>query len=251
MAFILDAACLCHTGRIRKNNEDNFFFHAQILKAENDGMECPAVMWEKLHRDCCLAVFDGMGGENFGELASYAAAEYMQKSVRKGRGWFVPVRKYLQTLCTGTNEAVVGKAEELCTDRMGSTLAALYVSNKRVYACNLGDSRAYRLRGEVLRQLSKDHVGKREGCQKAPLIQYLGIDPEYCRIEAFIAEDKLKKGDQYLLCSDGLTDMLTDPEITDILKKKQSVQETVRELTDKALENGGKDNVTAIVCRII
>lgn len=249
----IEAACLCNTGRVRKNNEDNFYFDGGCLEAENNGLEQPLTMVRPLLRDTFVAVFDGMGGENFGEFASYAAAECMKQSAYRTKDYFVPERKVLNSLAQKINRAVVARQKEFCTDRMGSTMVAFYFSLGYAYVCNLGDSRAYRLRKGELEQLSVDHVEKREGHQskKAPLTQHLGIDPEEMLIEPYIARDTLALGDQYLLCSDGLTDMLTDEEISEIMATAPTAEDCVRKLVAAALANGGKDNVTVIVCRIL
>lgn len=253
MPYILDAACLCNTGKVRKNNEDNFFFDGRCLEVENDGLKHPVTMTKTLRRELCVAVFDGMGGENFGEYASFAAADCMQYMTRKLKDYFIPERKFLNRMCLTINEAVVAKQQEYCTDRMGSTMVALYFSHGYVYVCNLGDSRAYRLRNGEFLQLSEDHVEKREGQQrkKAPLTQHLGIDPENFLIEPYIAKGELERGDQYLLCSDGLTDMLSNLEIDEIMYASLSAEECAQKLVDAALEKGGRDNVTVIVCRIL
>lgn len=251
MAYILDAACGCNTGKVRKNNEDNFFFDGRCLEADNSGLKHPVTMTKALRRELCVAIFDGMGGENFGEVASFAAADCMQYTTRKLKDYFIPERKFLNSLCMKINDAVVAKQQELCTERMGSTMVALYFSHGYVYVCNLGDSRAYRLRDGEFLQLSVDHLEKREQTRKkAPLTQHLGISPENFLIEPYIAKGELKRGDQYLLCSDGLTDMLTNLEIDGIMSSTESAEDCVKKLIDAALEKGGKDNVTAIVCRI-
>ena len=251
MAYILDAACGCNTGKIRKNNEDNFFFDGRCLEADNSGLKHPVTMTKTLRRELCVAIFDGMGGENFGEVASFAAADCMQYTTRKLKDYFIPERKFLNSLCMKINDAVVAKQQELCTERMGSTMVALYFSHGYVYVCNLGDSRDYRLRDGEFLQLSVDHLEKREQTRKkAPLTQHLGISPENFLIEPYIAKGELKRGDQYLLCSDGLTDMLTNLEIDGIMSSTESAEDCVKKLIDAALEKGGKDNVTAIVCRI-
>ncbi len=251
MQYILDAACLCSTGRVRKNNEDNFYFDGRCLEAENDGLKHPVTMTRTLRREVCVAIFDGMGGENYGEYASFAAAECMQSMTRSLKDYFIPERKFLERTCMKINEAVVARQQELCTEYMGSTMAALYFSHGFVYVCNLGDSRAYRLRDGEFMQLSVDHVENRGGQKKAPLTQHLGISPEDYLIEPYIAKGALRSGDQYLLCSDGLTDMLKNIEIADIMSKTASAEECAQKLVDAALEKGGRDNVTAIVCRIL
>lgn len=253
MPFTLDAACLCNMGKIRKNNEDNFFFDGRCLEEENNGLKHPVTMTKVLHREVCVAIFDGMGGENFGESASFAAADCMQSITRKLKDYFIPERKFLSRMCMKLNDAVVIKQQELCTERMGSTMVALYFSHGYVYVCNLGDSRAYRLRDGEFLQLSVDHIEKREGQsrKKAPLTQHLGISSELFLIEPYIAKGELKHGDLYLLCSDGLTDMLTNIEIDEIMSSTVTVEECTQKLVNAALERGGKDNVTVIVCKVL
>ena len=252
MRFTLDAACMCSTGRVRKNNEDNFFFDGRCLESDNSGLKHPVTMTKTLRREVCVAIFDGMGGENFGELASFAAADCMQNTTRRLKDYFIPERRFLHEMCLRINEAVLEKQRELCTDHMGSTMVALYFSHDYVYVCNLGDSRAYRLRDGEFLQLSVDHVEKREDQpkKKMPLTQHLGISPEDFLIEPYIAKGELKAGDIYLLCSDGLTDMLSNLEIDEILSSGDSPEECAQKLVDAAHENGGKDNVTVIVCRV-
>ena len=253
MALILDAACFCSTGKVRKNNEDNLYFDGRILEAANDGLKHPVSMTRELRREVCVAVFDGMGGGNYGEMASFTAASCMQKNMLKLNEFFIPEREFLQRICQELNDAVTEKTEELKTEHMGSTMTALYFSHNYVYVCNLGDSRAYRLRNGEFLQLSADHVEKRgeEPRRKQPLTQYLGIPKDLLRIDPYIAKGELERGDQYLLCSDGLTDMLSNLEIDEVLTRGLPTEETVKALIDKALENGGKDNVTAILCRIL
>ena len=161
-------------------------------------------------------------------------------------------KKYLFRLSLSLNEAVLQAKREQCTDRMGTTMVALYFSGRYVYVCNIGDSRAYRLRDGEFLQISEDHVEHRpeRTHRKAPLTQHLGIDPEDMLIEPYIAKGELRKGDMYLLCSDGLTDMLSNLEISCLMHDSTSVDECVTQLIQAALEKGGRDNITVIVCRI-
>ena len=252
MRLTLEAACGCHMGKIRRNNEDNFFFDGKCLEEKNTGMHNTVCMEEPLKNGLCVAVFDGMGGENFGETASFTAARSMQQSVRTLADFFVPEKKYLERLCGQMNEAVVAQQRLLQSPRMGTTVAALYFSSRYVYVCNVGDSRAYRLRGGEFMQLSRDHVSSRPmpPGRKAPLTQHLGIDPEEMRIEPYIAKGEVKKDDRYLLYSDGLTDMLDNFAICDIMLKNSDAERCVRELIRAALEKGGRDNITVIVCMV-
>lgn len=252
MAYLVEAACLCNMGKVRKNNEDNFFFDGRCLPETNKGLKHPVSMVHTLRKEICVAVFDGMGGENFGEAASFAAADGMQSITRRLKDYFFPEKRFLKDVCEKLNDLVLARAHDLCTSRMGATMVALYFSHGYVYSCNLGDSRAYRLRDGEFLQLSVDHVEKGpEGeRKKAPLTQHLGIDPEDMQIEPYIAKGKISKGDTYLLCSDGLTDMLTNFEISDIMLNCEEPADCVQKLIQSALKHGGRDNITVIVCRI-
>lgn len=256
MIYRLEAACGCHRGKVRSNNEDNFYFDGKCLREDNNGLRHAVYMQDYLKPGFCVAVFDGMGGENYGEIAAYTAAEALKNTERDLSQFLIPEKQYLNELCMKINEEVVRAARERRTNRMGSTMVALYFSLRFVYVCNLGDSRAYRLRGNELMQISEDHVEKMQmlnqggNLRKAPLTQHLGIDPEEVLIEPYIAKGELKRGDQYLLCSDGLTDMVSNLEIYDIMKYYEEADACVDALIKLALEKGGKDNITVILCRI-
>ena len=253
MGFHLEAACGCHIGKIRSNNEDNFYFDGKCLEMENRGLPNPAYVTSPVKRGLCYAVFDGMGGENFGEIAAYAAARQLQQEGRALEDFWIPERKYLQRLSQRLNEAVLEAKREQRTSRMGTTMVALYFSGRTVYVCNIGDSRAYRFRSGEFSQISEDHIERRPGSshRKAPLTQHLGIDPEDMRLEPYIAKGHLSKGDIYLLCSDGLTDMLTNLEISDILRTYDDPADCAAQLIRAALDHGGRDNITALVCKIL
>lgn len=250
MKHTIQAACWCVTGKVRKNNEDNFYFDGRCLEMENTGLKHPVVFEQALKNGLCTAVFDGMGGENFGEMASYAAARQMQRTERILSDYFISEKKYLERLISQMNSAVGTMQKEMLTDKMGSTVAALYFFGRYVYSCNVGDSRAYRLRDGEFLQISVDHVEKRPGARKMPLTQHLGMDPEEIEIEPHIAKGEIKKGDRYLLCSDGLTDMVTNFEITDIMLNSEDAESCVKKLVNTALEHGGRDNITVIVCNL-
>jgi protein phosphatase len=121
----------------------------------------------------------------------------------------------------------------------------------------LGDSRAYRYRQGEFMQLSVDHtdaaVIKERGItnRRPRLTQYLGIDQQELILEPAISKGEIHKGDWYLLCSDGVTDMLSNFEIADIIHRAKNAEQCVTQIINAALEKGGRDNITAIVCRII
>lgn len=253
MRYTIQAACGCNTGKMRKNNEDNFFFEGKCLERENNGLKHPVSMDNSLKNGLCFAVFDGMGGEHFGEYASYAAARCLQLIEKKISDYFISPNIYLERIAEQLNKAVVDTQKEMCTDRMGTTMVSIYFSGRYIYVCNIGDSRAYRLRGKEFLQLSMDHVEKRPygNSRKAPLTQYLGFGTEEIMLEPYIAKGEIQRGDMYLLCSDGLTDMLTNFEISDIMLRHLDMESCVQELIQVAVEHGGRDNITIILCRIM
>lgn len=251
MKLRIEAACGSHKGNVRKNHEDNFYFNGEYLDRDNDGLQGISTFQGQLKRGTCVAVFDGMGGEDFGEEASYTAAEFIRQANEKPMCWFLGEKQLLKKQILACNRAVVDAKKKMETARMGTTVVMLRFAGQKVYVCNVGDSRAYRLRDGQLQQLSVDHVVKRPGMRKTPLTQHLGIDPADMTIEPYIIREEVQKGDAYLLCSDGLTDMLTDEEIRAVMQEKKKADACVKALTAAALERGGLDNVTIIVCNII
>ena len=252
MKFSFEAACLSHRGNRRRNNEDNFFFHGICMKLQHANTHDPLLWEDSLNQDVCFAVFDGMGGENDGELASFTAAQEMRSRLRQPQDFYMSTGSYLADLTQKLNTAVWDKAQELKSGSMGTTLAALYLTPRFAYACNVGNSRVYRLRGQVFSQMSVDHTSSHpapEG-RKAPLIQYLGMNPREVRLEPRIVKDQLAPGDIYLICSNGLTDMVSNLEISGILSETEDIADTADRLLRAALRNDGLDNITLIVCRI-
>lgn len=252
MSMTIEAACGCNMGKVRKNNEDNFYFGGRMLPLDNNGLR--TVYSQKFKADATpmFAVFDGMGGEEAGEVASFVAAEIADAYVQRLQRFLVPPRDLLEEMCAEMNRAVCRESAKLEFGRMGSTVAALLFFGDQPYVCNLGDSRIYRLRDNELLQLSQDHLEMvPPGVnRKARLMQHLGIFEDEMQLEPYIAKGTAEAGDIFLLCSDGLTDMLTPVEICTILKENRSVKRATDKLIKLALEHGGKDNITVILCKI-
>lgn len=251
MSFQVYASCGCNVGKIRKKNEDNFIFWGKHLKEHNPGLTAPLFMQDSLENGFCLAVFDGIGGENFGEKASYVAANKIQ-SIKNERS-NNDIVLYLNEMTKRLDEIVVEAQQNMHTDKMGTTMVCMYYFERKIYFCNIGDSRAYRLRNGKIIQLSYDHISKRpsESNKKGWLTQYLGYGSEGIEVEPFVCEEEIKRDDIYLLCSDGLSDMLTDLEICDIIKHSENPKKSVEKLIDSAMEHGGRDNITVIVCKVV
>ena len=253
----LDAAATTHVGRVRTNNEDNFYLCGRIredVSADFARAACAAPA-----RAFLAAVCDGMGGENCGERASLLGVQAL-KPARLGQ-----IREAALESISRANERICDEIEHNSMGRMGSTFAAIYIDEDTAVACNVGDSRIYLWRDGALNRLSVDHskaahlvrmgVLTPEQAARHPsrheLTQHLGIFPHEMELEpAFSEELELRAGDCLLLCSDGLTDMVPEETIARTLGEGHPAAETAQRLQELALEQGGRDNVTVLIVRV-
>ena len=249
-------ACGSNQGLKRKNNEDNFYFDGQYMQSDNHGIEEILEAGMEQQGDGFFAVFDGMGGMDFGEIASYTAAKVTKEFFsRKENMNPCDVTPSLEILCQKLNASVFQAGADRGSERVGSTLVGLYFHAGQVWVCNIGDSPAYLLRDGILTQISQEHTDaayvKEQGLTRKPwLTQYLGVDPEEMRIEPYVKSRYLRSGDCFLVCSDGVTDMVDEQAICNILTQEKDPAMCVKKLTDAALAGGGVDNITAIVCKV-
>jgi protein phosphatase len=237
--FLVSATAQTDTGLRRKRNEDS------LLVLESSGL---------------FVVADGMGGYRGGELASQLAVKtmsdaYHSKTFDGEPHENVPVHaSELARAIQMANAAILQTAKaqpEL--QGMGTTLcAARFSANKsRLYLGHVGDSRCYRLRGGVLRQMTADHTMADHGVkgpESAHLSRAVGIWPT---VPIDIVMGVPLADDVYLLCSDGLTKMLTDDMIAEALNTEEDLRAAVEKLITLANARGGKDNVTAILVRVV
>lgn len=252
MAYQIEYAYTCHIGKIRNNNEDNFWCCGDSLEAQNQGMSHIRSGYMKQSEYPLLAVFDGMGGESCGEMAAFLAAEACGEHFKTAKdGIRNDPEEFLNEICESMNQAICDYGRTNKINSMGTTAALLAFAEDAVYSCNLGDSRIYKSDREKFYQISQDHVLGRSLFGKAPLTQYLGMEEENLQLEPSISRQEIKIGDRFLLCSDGITDMLSDGEIADILSRDIPVVKTVEILVDRALKKGGRDNITVVLCEIM
>lgn len=254
MQFELEAACFCTIGRVRKNNEDNFYFDQQILEEDNTGLNTPLYLRSAIGT-VCFAVFDGMGGHADGQTASYLAARAFQRDCAAAEPSEVLSEEFFSNTVTHMNDAVCMEGKQR-NNNMGTTAVILGFCGESAYLCNVGDSRAYRFRQGQIVQISMDHVEMiqpsltvRHG--KPRLSQCIGIPSEQLLLEPYLAQSLIKSGDIFLLCSDGLSDLVMLDEISNVLSGGQHLSDCVCTLIELALDYGGKDNITAIVIRIL
>ena len=251
--MIIDYACTTNTGSIREKNEDNLWCAGQYLP-ENHLSE--SVISGRIKPDsagsnasAAFCIFDGLGGENRGETASYLAAtcfDYCNNEI------ITESDKDFSYICDAMNRTICDYAVEHQLGNMGSTAAMIRFRRERSSAdiCNIGDSRIYLMRDNTLRQLSIDHVLHHPFTGMRMLTQSLGIDTKQMIIEPFTAEVPVKTGDVFIICSDGLTDCCSDMVIQDLINRSANCLEAVTQLEKAALSQGAPDNITVIVCQV-
>ncbi len=243
------AVCVCNKGKVRSVNQDNFYFGGAILPSENDALEKNLRAIFDENASFAVGVFDGMGGEKHGEQAAFIAAEHVKKASTSR--WQDP-KKAMLDICLKANDAICNLAEELGGRRMGCTVAMLYFTQNTAWICNIGDSKVFLFRDDAISQLSVDHTDAKfiqnEGIKRKPsLTQHLGIWPQEMIIEPFVDQIQVNYGDEFLICSDGLTDMVSSEEIANILTNNRNVDNSAQLLMDIAMNRGGKDNTTIIL----
>lgn len=249
MKHTICIAADCHKGLVRSINQDNFWCADRYLEMVNEGLEAPVVAEYTPDETPTAAVFDGMGGEQFGEHASYIASStyhelYHQFDVYGEDDFF-------NAACSIINGRICEHGAELKVGNMGTTGAMILFSKEHVRIANVGDSRIYRISGSQMTQISVDHCMECPGRKKAPLTQFLGIPETEFIIQPHIAKFPLEAGDRYLLCSDGLTDMVEEEQILAMIKEEATVEAACTRLREAALAGGGRDNITVIVCEVV
>ena len=231
-------------GRLRKNNEDNFLCEEKC-REDIYSMEDETVFGTvSSEENRMFAVFDGMGGEACGEVASLLAAQKAREFCQNR----MEFEEYLYELGDILNRAVAEETAQRSLVLMGTTAAMIQFSKNDIYVLSAGDSRIYKLSKHELFQVSSDHIAHAYG--KKALTKFLGMPNSDEPLKPFFAMGSYKVGDVYLLCTDGVTDMLTDSEMKTILDKKENLQTLTKDLVSAAMEKGGVDNATAILMKI-
>ena len=228
-------------GLMRQGNEDSAFVSPQLI-----------------------AVADGMGGHAAGEVASRIAVQVLHRLTPTLTATDIDedsVSDLLMHSLHSIDEEIAAVAEEEIEKRgMGTTLTALLFRDNHIALLHVGDSRCYRLRGTALEQLSNDHtviqelldqgaISEAEAAehpQRSMLTQALRGDGD---VTPVLQVYEVKKGDRFLLCSDGLSGVLTEKEIKIGLKKSDK-DEAVKFLVDATYVNGAPDNVTVLIADI-
>lgn len=243
-----------HKGMVRANNEDNFFADGMMLLSEYRDREFSVDT--AANAPVLLAVCDGMGGEESGEIASEIAVIKLAEMANtvKNTPWEKlneVVRLYIDN---------VQSQLKVCGKRMGTTLALAVITEKGVRCFNVGDTRIYCLKSGKLTQVTYDHTFGAEMVRKNKinmnwarrckngnkLTRCIGIGDNCNAEEASVIRGKCR----LLICSDGLTDMVSFSEIEKILTDTVCMSEAAEQLIRSALKYGGKDNITVIAADV-
>lgn len=234
-------------GCVRSLNEDSFYIYG---------------FNEDMQGGFCI-LSDGMGGHNAGEVASGKTVEFVSEVLKKRleeNAEILPP-KLLSEAVTEANLKVYELAQsDIKQSGMGATLVAVYIVGNEVYTANVGDSRAYLYSDGELLQITKDHSvveemvasgsitreEARNHPQKNIITRAVGTD---INTEADLFERECNSGDCLLLCSDGLSGMLEDEEICNIIQKYAESKTIAEKLIEEAKARGGYDNITVVCVR--
>lgn len=250
LASALEVATATHAGMVRSHNEDSIAADAESGLA---------------------VLADGMGGYNAGEVASGIAVAListeMKEAIAKrnsGVAGDADAEALIAEYAAKANAAIFEAAErEPQYSGMGTTLVMAMWYDNRMAVGHIGDSRLYRLRGETFEQITRDHsllqeqidsgmiskADARFSQNKNLVTRAVGIEP---RVETEIHAYAVEVGDVYLLCSDGLSDMVPDEEIQLTLASLQAnLPLAAEQLVQQANDNGGRDNISVILVRIL
>ena len=253
-----------HAGMTGKNNEDRYAVASFVTNAQDKTPVLFAVL------------ADGIGGHRGGEVAAELAVNHIVQSIAKGDGKYS--RHLIEDAVSEASEAIAAHAstnEEL--NGMGSTCVIAWIIADKLYTGYVGDSRMYLMRGGRIQQMTIDHSWVQEAIEKGIITpemahdhpnvhvirRYLGSpvspEPDF-RLTLFDGEGahhpennqgvKLLPNDAVLLCSDGLTDLVWNDEILEVVRSKSSLKEAARALVDLANERGGHDNITVILISV-
>jgi len=258
---------LSHPGLVRANNEDHYLVverhRGRVVLMTNLPEGCLRFADETAY---LLAVSDGIGGEAFGELASMLALRSGWEQAASAIKWtwivteseIADLKERISLVFGRMHEELLERArQEPVYAGMGTTLTGAYTVGPEAFIAHVGDSRAYLFHGGILTRLTRDHTRAQDALDAGlpvvsqswhdTLTNCLGGKGQEVRVE--FHHFRLANDDQLLLCTDGLTDLVSDEEIAGVLLRGAPAREGVRELVDLALARGGHDNITTILAQ--
>jgi len=240
---------LTDQGLKRENNEDSF------LIVEKNQENCDTITMGSL-----FAVADGMGGHAAGETASKMACKGLMVYYQNKNNLSDNFIERLKKVFSSTDKEILSYSKEYPElTGMGTTLSVLLIHESDAFIAHIGDSRIYRLQNNSLEQLTKDHTKVQQLIDMGKLTkeetlnyhlrhvitQAVGTPKGYR--DLYIRKEKINFGDRFLICSDGLHDMVSNKEIEKILTLNLTPKQLCQNLIFKAYQNGGKDNITVLI----
>ena len=269
-AVKVDLAATSHPGKVRNRNEDHYMVSkvSRTMEVLLDNLPAGELPHELGEDGYCMVVADGMGGMNAGDVASMMAISTGVRLADKSVKWGFKInekeaRELLNRMSMYFQEIDRRLTVRSESDRrlfgMGTTLTLGYSVGAHLFLIHVGDSRAYLWRQGEMKQLTRDHTvaqaladagqirpeDVRTHARRNTLTNYLG--GHRGKIQADVRWTRLQDGDRLLLCSDGLSDMVDDEAILEVLNRGLDSQRTAAILQDMALEAGGKDNITIVL----
>jgi serine/threonine protein phosphatase PrpC len=255
--FYLSVAALTDVGRVREKNEDAFVVADLTGGALLDSS--PHQRFDVGERGVLLAVSDGMGGAQAGEVASALVVETLTRAMAKASP-DTPRDALMNDAIEQAHRAVWDTAKREAK-KMGATLTAVFVHAGQAYIAEVGDSRAYLIRSGKMCQLTHDQsmvqvlldtgVIDAEQAEHSPIrnviLQAMG---NQLNVKVALGKLELRDRDCLVLCSDGLTTLVNDDDIRDLVLKSGRPELAAKQLVDLANERGGKDNITVVVAGV-
>lgn len=262
MSVQVKFAARSDVGHLRTNNEDNLYCNGLFMTVSE--RERPFFLNGVTDAPCIFSVFDGMGGEDCGELASLTAAQTLREHSPKILRNVIDPDDGVCSYVQDANERLIDimRTQRI---RLGTTFVMSVIGGASFSVYNLGDSRGFRLENGKLLRVTDDHTVAEEKArmglltpeqadhsrERHILTQCLGIyDDEGTLSPAVYGPFGFENNSGGMMCSDGLTDMLNFKEIADIMKNYPEPSDAVNALVEAALMRGGRDNVTCVVFRI-
>jgi len=260
---------LTSPGQVRPNNEDQFLIAvlSKALQVQQTSLPQAKVQYGAERGFLCI-VADGMGGHAGGEQASALAIDSIEGFVLGTLKWFFQLegreggellKEFQQALGQADARLFAESRQHPELHGMGTTLTMTYSQDHELFVVHAGDSRCYLFRGTLLYRLTHDHTMVEEMVSRGVIppeeaahhrLRHIitnsvgGHEPG---VKVEVHKVHLEPGDRVLLCSDGLTDMLTDDEIAAILQAEEDPHGACQRLVARANEQGGRDNITVIV----
>lgn len=254
-----------HIGKVRGNHEDNFYLEGLYMNDifRNDFSATYTINYAD---GMSFAVFDGMGGAAYGEIASEIAVQTLRKYEKKLKyaDGTRQLDQLVSSFTTEANDAICNMLTEKHCLSGGTTFSMLYFLGDAIKLYYLGDSRIYRYKPDGLTRLTRDHTVANQKVDAAIYTEEEAkSSPDQHRLTLFIGSDRkktglnadsrpplpLESGSKFLLCTDGLTNMCSDAEIFELLSQNYFNEAAV--LVQAALQNGGIDNITCIVLEVL